>query len=293
MSGFTSSTTAMKIFEAHVKSANADMVREHIFSTAPGPDGKRIGWVGLGDPLDLDLVAGIDHGAFMAFSLRIDERKPSSAAIKIRLAEAIKEEMAASPEGKVTGKRKKELKESITAAVTAKAEYIPSLVDCLLEVNAGRLYVSTTSDSVLAIFLELFRKTFGVEPTPLAPKTDMAALFARIFKEDVPLGGETVRANGCAVSLATPEQAESRAQVAVVNNEGAVQTALNDGLHITKMALVAVEDELEVAFTLADDLSVSALKLPKGERGDDPEATLLLKADACARVARVVEALSK
>ena len=80
--------------------------------------------------------------------------------------------------------------------------------------------------------------------------------------------------------------------MAVSNNQGAVATALADGLRISKMALIATEDDQELTFSLGDDLSIAGLKLPKGEKGD-ADATFLLKADACARVAAVVEALSK
>ena len=72
MSGFMSSTTAMKIFEVQAKEPDVDKLRKHSFTPTPGPDGKRIGWVGLGDPLDLDFSFGIDFGRFLAFSLRID-----------------------------------------------------------------------------------------------------------------------------------------------------------------------------------------------------------------------------
>lgn len=293
MSGFMSSTTAMKIFEAQAKEPDSDKLRKHVFTPTPGPDGKRVGWVGLGDPLDLDFSFGIDFGRFLTFSLRIDERKPSSAAIKIRLAEAIKEEAAANG-GKVSGKRKKELKEAITATVTSKADFIPSLADCIWDVDAQRLYVSTASESVLAILLELFHKTFGVTPAPISPKADMAEIFAKAFRESISVdGGTEVSANGCSVTLATPEQQEDKAHVVVVNNQGAVATALEEGLRITKMALLAVDGEQETTFSLADDLAISGLKLPKGEKGDDADATFLLKAEACAHAAHIVEALSK
>ena len=289
MSGFMSSTTVMKIFEAQAKEPDSDKLRKHVFTPTPGPDGKRVGWVGLGDPLDLDFSFGIDFGRFLAFSLRIDERKPSSAAIKIRLAEAIKEETAANG-GKVSGKRKKELK----ATVTSKADFIPSLADCIWDVDAQRLYVSTASESVLAILLELFHKTFGVTPAPISPKADMAEIFAKAFRESISVdGGTEVSANGCSVTLATPEQQEDKAHVVVVNNQGAVATALEEGLRITKMALLAVDGEQETTFSLADDLAISGLKLPKGEKGDDADATFLLKAEVCAHAAHIVEALSK
>lgn len=293
MSGFMSSTTVMKIFEAQAKEPDSDKLRKHVFTPTPGPDGKRVGWVGLGDPLDLDFSFSIDFGRFLTFSLRIDERKPSSAAIKIRLAEAIKEETAANG-GKVSGKRKKELKEAITATVTSKADFIPSLADCIWDVDAQRLYVSTASESVLAILLELFHKTFGVTPAPISPKADMAEIFAKAFRESISVDGDTeVSANGCSVTLATPEQQEDKAHVVVVNNQGAVATALEEGLRITKMALLAVDGEQETTFSLADDLAISGLKLPKGEKGDDADATFLLKAEVCAHAAHIVEALSK
>lgn len=296
MSGFMTSTTAMSIFEATGKAPDLDKVRKHGFTPTLGPDGKRVGWVGLGDPLDLDFSFGIEHGQFLAFSLRIDDRKPSSAAIKIRLAEALKEETASHPEGKVSGKRKKELKEAITATVTAKADFIPSLVDCIWDLEAKRLYVSTTSDGVLGVVLAKFHKTFGVTPVPASPQRDMAEVFAKVLHESPVVASDMrVSANGCSVTLATSAQQEDKAHVVVVNNDGAVATALKDGLRITKIALLATGDDegQSLEFSLTDDLAISGLKLPKGEKEDDAATTFLLKADVCASVARVVEALSK
>ena len=142
--------------------------------------------------------------------------------------------------------------------------------------------------------LELFHKTFGVTPAPISPKADMAEIFARAFRESISVdGGTEVSANGCSVTLATPEQREDKAHVVVVNNHGSVATALEEGLRITKMTLLAVDGERETTFSLADDLAISGLKLPKGEKGDDADAMFLLKADACAHAAHIVEALSK
>lgn len=71
------------------------------------------------------------------------------------------------------------------------------------------------------------------------------------------MAGTEVSANGYSVTLATPEQQENKAHVVVVNNQGAVATALEEGLRITKMALLAVDGEQELAFALADDLTIS------------------------------------
>ena len=111
MAGFMSSSTAMRIFKVAADKGASNNQGKYAFSSlpsAPGPDGRRVGWVGLGDPLDLDFAFGLEHGRYRALSLRIDSRKPSGAAIKLKLAEALKEEAAASPDGRVSGKRKKE-----------------------------------------------------------------------------------------------------------------------------------------------------------------------------------------
>ncbi len=71
----------------------------------------------------------------MGFSFRQDTRKASGAVIRLQLAEAVREEIASGK--KVGGKRKKELKEAITAKLTARAEFVPSVIDCLWDAEKG------------------------------------------------------------------------------------------------------------------------------------------------------------
>lgn len=131
MSGFMSSSTAMTICKADApKALDLDALRAHVFAPDIDADGKRLGWVGLGDLLDTDSfeLAAVD-GRYSGFSFRLDARKASGAVIRLHLAEAVREEIASGK--KVGNKRKKELKEAITARLTAKAEFVPSLIDCL------------------------------------------------------------------------------------------------------------------------------------------------------------------
>ena len=125
-------------------------------------DGRRFGWVGLGDPLDTDgfELASVD-ARFMGFSFRLDTRKASGAVIQLQLAEAVREEIASGK--KVGGKRKKELKEAITAKLTARAEFVPSVIDCLWDAEKGRLLVGSTSAKAVQPVLELFKTTFGID----------------------------------------------------------------------------------------------------------------------------------
>ena len=118
MSGFMSSTTAMTICKVNsTVNFTLDALRTHAFTPDIDADGRRLGWVARGDPLDTDgfELASVD-GRYSGFSFRLDTRKASGAVIRFQLAEAVREEIASGK--KMDGKRKKELKEAITAKLT-------------------------------------------------------------------------------------------------------------------------------------------------------------------------------
>lgn len=295
MSGFMSSSTALTICKADSAALlDLDALRQHAFTPKIDADGKRFGWVGLGDPLDADgFELALVDARFMGFSFRLDMRKASGAVIRLQLAEAVREEIASGK--KVGGKRKKELKEAIIAKLTARAEFVPSVIDCLWDAEKGRLLVGSASAKAVRPVLELFKNTFGMDATPITPAGDMPMLFASILRgEGYPCEGYTLHPMGSA-SLAASEQAEEKAAVAVQNNLNAVAQALEEGMAIQKLHLVATSDtdpDRQVKFTMDAGLAVSSLKLPKAERGADEDATFLVNADVCAAVADIVEALA-
>ena len=292
MSGFMSSSTALMICKANsAASLDLDALRQHAFTPEIDADGRRFGWVGLGDPLDTDgfELASVD-ARFMGFSFRLDTRKASGAVIRIQLAQAVREEIASGK--KVGGKRKKELKEAITAKLTARAEFVPSLIDCLWDAEKGRLLVGAASAKAVQRVLELFKTTFGMDVTPITPAGDMPKLFASILRgEGYPCEGYTLHPMGSA-SLSASEQAEEKAAVAVQNSLNAVAQALEEGMAIQKLHLVATSDadpDRQLEFTLDAGLAVSGLKLPKAEKGAEEDATFLVNADLCAALADMVE----
>lgn len=296
MSGFMSSSTALMICKADsAASLDLDGLRQHAFTPEIDADGRRFGWVGLGDPLDTDgfELASVD-ARFMGFSFRLDTRKASGAVIRIQLAEAVREEIASGK--KVGGKRKKELKEAITAKLTARAEFVPSLIDCLWDAEKGRLLVGSASAKAVQPVLELFKTSFGIDATPLTPAGDMPKLFATILRgEGYPCEGYTLHPMGSA-SLSASEQAEEKSTVAVQNSLNAVAQALEEGMAIQKLHLVATSDadpDRQLEFTLDAGLAVSGLKLPKAEKGAEEDATFLVNADVCAAVADMVVGTSK
>lgn len=71
--------------------------------------------------------------------------------------------------------------------------------------------------------------------------------------------------------------------MAVQNSLNAVAQALEEGMAIQKLHLVATSDadpDRQLEFTLDAGLAVSSLKLPKAEKGAEEDATLLINADA-------------
>lgn len=239
MSGFMSSSTAMTICKADAPRAfDLDALRAHAFTPDIDADGKRLGWVSLGDLLDTDgfELVSVD-GRYSGFSFRLDTRKASGAVIRLHLAEAVREERAAGK--KVGSKRKKELKEAITAKVTAKAEFVPSLIDCLWDAEKGQLLVASASAKAVQPVLDLFKTSFGIDSAPITPAGDMPKLFSAILLgEGYPCLGYTLHAMGSA-SLAASDQAEEKSAVAVQNSLNAVAQALEEGMAIQKLHLVA------------------------------------------------------
>lgn len=295
MSGFMSSSTAMTICKADAPRAfDLDALRAHAFTPDIDADGKRLGWVALGDLLDADgfELAAVD-GRYSGFSFRLDTRKASGAVIRLQLAEAVREEIASGK--KVGGKRKKELKEAITAKLTARAEFVPSVIDCLWDAEKGRLLVGSASAKAVQPVLDLFKTSFGMDAAPITPAADMPKLFSAILRgEGYPCEEYTLHPMGSA-SLSASEQAEEKAAVAVQNSLNAVAQALEEGMTIQKLHLVATsasEPDWQVDFTLDASLAVSGLRLPKAEKGTGEDATFLLNADICSKVADMVEALA-
>ena len=239
MSGFMSSSTALMVCKTDSPaSLDLDALRQHAFTPEIDADGRRFGWVGLGDPLDTDgfELAAVD-GRYSGFSFRLDTRKASGAVIRLQLAEAVREERASGK--KVGNKRKKELKEAITVKLTARAEFVPSLNDCLWDAEQGRLIVGSASVKAVQPVLDLFKTTFGMDAAPITPAGDMPSLFSAILRgEGYPCLGYTLHAMGSA-SLAASEQAEEKSAVAVQNSLNAVAQALEDGMTIQKLHLVA------------------------------------------------------
>lgn len=295
MPGFMSSNTAMTICPTEArKPLNIDNLRKGAFNDAIDPEGKRYGWVGLNDMLDTEdfSLAGEDP-RFSGFSYRLDSRKPASAVVRLQLAEKIRAEQEKGI--KIGGKRKKELREEIVDRLTAQAEFVPALTDCLWDSQTGMLYIASTSEKVVERILNHFKGCFSIEAAPLAPEKDMAELFSRI-QQGAPLKafGHILEPMGSASLLSEPAS-EEKSAIAVRNSLEAVSEALKQGLAINRISLVAASqdnEERQIFFSVDTSLGISGLRFPKAEKGAGQEAVFLVNADICATVGGIVSEMA-
>lgn len=83
--------------------------------------------------------------------------------------------------------------------------------------------------------------------------------------------------------------------MAVQNSLNAVAQELEEGMAIQKLHLVATsasKPDWQVDFTLDATLAVSGLRLLKAKKGAGEDATFIINADICSKVADMVEALA-
>lgn len=204
------------------------LLRPTLMPTADASAGYRLAirWIrtALRWPLWMAGIAALPSGWIRA--------RPSRAAIRLQLAEAVREERASGK--KVGSTRKRELKEAITARLTARAEFVSSVIDCIWDAEKGRLLVGSASARAVQPVLELFKATFGMDITPIAPAEDMPKLFAAILRgEGYVCGNDTLHPTGSA-SGRFRTGGGKKAAVAVRNSLNAVTQALEEGMAIQK-----------------------------------------------------------
>lgn len=295
MAGLMGASVGMTICAAEQPGQiNLDALRAAAFSDVIDPDGVKSGWVGLGDLLDTDnfFLASCD-GRFAGFSWRMDVRKPSAALIRLQLEEKLREEKAKGV--KVSAKRKKELREEITAKLLASCEFIPSLTDCVWDAEKGRLYILSSSEKMVDRICGSFLGTFKIDVAPIMPEVEMTEIYGKIQQADgMQLPAWSVQPMGSANLRSAPADAET-SSVAVQNNPAAVSEALVKGLAIKRISLVATNQanpDWELRFAITDDLRVSSLRMPKAEKGAEEEAVFIMNASVCADVADIAQEMS-
>lgn len=293
MAGLMSSSVPLIICQAAMRGPlDVEALRSGAFDDEPDAEGVKSGWVGLGDLLDTGnfFLAGCD-ARFAGFSFRMDARRPSSAVVRLQLAEKIREEEARG--NRLGSKRRRELKEAIVARLTSQAEFVPSLVDCVWDGDKGRLFVLASSDKLLERILGYFTASFAAQVARIEPDVELSDKFAAIQNNNgMQLPGWDVQSLGTAL-LRGLEDGNPKS-ISVQNSLEAVAEALKSDMTLLKLGMICTHQDLHQLEFIADtQMGITGLRLPKPEKGAEQEATFLINASLCADAADIMEALGE
>lgn len=292
MAGFLGSNVSLTICKADGKTFQSESLRKYAFQPDIDAGIVRQGWVGLGEMLDYtDFLEADPLEGFVGFSLRIDVRKPSSAFLRLKIAEAVQEEEEKKG-ARISKARRKEIREEITERVTLKADFVPQIIDCVWHLEKDMLYITSASSKIVDSVCEYMKGTFGVIVERYVPKKS-DFLGDILTQENLHVGEYAIWSRG---SGSLQLESEEKSVITVLNDGDAVAAALKDGFMPSRLHVAASPDsdtDIELDFTLSADLTIGKLLLPKAEKGADRTAIFLDHAAMCARVGEIVKELGE
>lgn len=296
MAGFLSGSSAMRCLKVDDGATfSMDALREAAFETAT-PE-MSFGFVGLGDMLDTEnFEFALCDGHFAGFSFRVDERKPQKAAVKLEIDKAVKEKEELSGK-KLSRKSRKELAENITKTMTAVAPFVPSVVDCIWDLEKKRLYIGSGSLNVAKTIQFHMHRAFQATVNLVQPANpfEMPGIFQSLQQGMKFVDKYQVIALGSATLAAEIPDEEGKAIVSVKDDSGMISHALDAQMEITRISLAACLlgahlIETPFTFTLDQTLNVSGLSFPKPEKKKKAdEATFIVNANICQAVGDIIE----
>lgn len=142
-----------------------------------------IGWVSIHNMFDTQFnFASYAVGDYIALTMRVDERKVSSAIIKKCIQkeeEKIKQEKQIPKIGRA---QKVEIKERITAELTRKSVPIPAIFDLCWSLSNSTLLFFSTNKKMHAVLEDFFKESFGLNLKQQIPYISAESL---IPEEDI------------------------------------------------------------------------------------------------------------
>jgi len=142
----------------------ADKVAAHSFKDIDDSlDEYSIGWVSVANMFDADFTyASYGAGDYVVLTLRVDERKVSSAVLKkcvLKEEERMKRERQVP---KLSRSVKLELKERVRTQLVRKSVPVPSVYDLVWSLTDGTLFFFTTNKKAMVLLEEFFKETFDL-----------------------------------------------------------------------------------------------------------------------------------
>jgi uncharacterized protein (DUF4415 family) len=108
----------------------------------------------------------VEFGEYIAFSVRVDERKAPAAAVKKAFDDAVERELElAKAQGKnfVSRARKLEIKEQVKLRITAQMPPVPKVVDVFWNTRSGLLFVTDKSPKMIERVSRVLDNAFSPE----------------------------------------------------------------------------------------------------------------------------------
>lgn len=144
-----------------------------------------IGWVSVLDMFDSEFRnASWIAGDYITLSLRMDERKVSSAILKKYIAKEEERVRREKQIPKLSRSAKMEIKERIRTELVRKSIPIPSVYDLAWNLSEGSLIFFSTNKKAQALLEDHFRETFGLIIKQQIPYTTAETL---LEEETLPL----------------------------------------------------------------------------------------------------------
>ena len=167
-----------------------DRLKQHAFLDIDDmPEMQSKGWVCFEDMLDTGWRAAPPRkGAYIVFSLRLDTRRIPAAVVKKHLALALREDKARlSEQGKtfIARERRKEIKEQVLLRLRARFLPIPAEFNVLWATDRNEVWLASTQNAMIDLFMELFLETFDLHLEQITPHTLAVALLGEKREEQI------------------------------------------------------------------------------------------------------------
>lgn len=122
-----------------------------------------IGWVSVANMFDADFAyASYSAGDYVVLSLRVDERKVSSAVLKkcvLKEEERVKKERQLP---KLSRSVRLEIKERVRTELVRKSVPVPAVYDLVWSLSDGIVFFFTTNKKAMVLLEEFFKQTFDL-----------------------------------------------------------------------------------------------------------------------------------
>lgn len=128
------------------------------------------GWTSLEDILDSAFErSDYAYGPYLLFAMRTDRRVLPASLLKLRLLEAERRFRAERNTAKLYKEQREAIREAVRRELAERAEPIPSIYEVCWSIADGVVYFGGLAPNIVQEFVDLFRRSFRVDPVPLSP----------------------------------------------------------------------------------------------------------------------------